>query len=135
MASLTRLTPQKREHFVTQLYEHGNVTLAARSIGLSRQALYQAREGDPEFAAAWEDAVESYADLLEAECDRRAVLGVQRPVLYRGEVVDVDYREYSDSLLMFRLKALRPEKYRERHDHTGKGGGPLVINMVDYANS
>jgi hypothetical protein len=122
---------------VARLYEHGNVTLAARSIGLSRQALYQAREQDPEFAAAWEEAVESYIDLLEAECDRRAVHGVRQPVLYKGAVVDVDYRAYSDSLLMFRLKALRPDKYRERAavQHLGKDDGPIVINMVDYAAS
>lgn len=135
MANLTILTPKKREQFVSQLYEHGNVTLAARAVGVSRQAMYQAREQDPELRAAWEDAIESYADLLEAEADRRAVVGVRRPIVYQGEVVDVDYREYSDSLLMFRLKALRPKKYRDSVKHVGHDDGPIVINMVDYAAS
>ena len=52
--------------------------------------------------------------LLEAEADRRAVEGVVKPLFYKGQRLPVEVREYSDVLLMFRLKALRPEQYRER---------------------
>ncbi len=33
--------------------------------------------------------------------------------------------KYSDSLLMFLLRGLRPERYRERTEVTGKDGGPI----------
>ena len=31
----------------------------------------------------------------------------------------------SDTMLIFMLKAARPEKYRDRHELTGAGGGPI----------
>ena len=36
-------------------------------------------------------------------------------------------REYSDTLLIFLLKGARPEKYHERHQHTGVEGSPLTL--------
>ena len=56
---------------------------------------------------------------LEAEVYRRAVIGVERPITVAGERVMV--REYSDRLLMFLLKAEKPEKYRDRREvkHSG----------------
>ena len=38
-------------------------------------------------------------------------------------------RRYSDTLLIFRLKAEAPDKYRERisTEHSGPGGGPMVL--------
>jgi hypothetical protein len=67
---------------------------------------------------------------------RRAVKGVERPMIPRGQVattwideggnyvpegspkavqlVRLTIREYSDTLLIFLLRAARPEKYRER---------------------
>jgi hypothetical protein len=65
--------------------------------------------------ARWDEALEDAADRLEAEAFRRAVRGVDRPVVYRGERVGTVH-EFSDALLMFLLKAARPEKYRDRFD-------------------
>jgi hypothetical protein len=134
MANRTILTPEKRAEFLDHLFEHGNVTVAARSIGVSRSSLYEARERDADFAAAWDNSVQSYCDLLEYEADRRAMTGVEKPLLYKGAIV-AHVQEYSDALLMFRLKSLRPEKYRERAsvEHGGQGGGPLEIHITRYA--
>ena len=38
--------------------------------------------------------------------------------------------DYSDTLLIFLLKGLRPQKYRERYEHTGANGGPIAIQPV-----
>ena len=54
-----------------------------------------------------------YVEKLEAEVDRRAIEGIDHPVIYKGSITDT-YKEYSDNLLMFRLKKLRPE-YRENY--------------------
>ena len=48
-----------------------------------------------------------------------------KPVFYQGKPCGA-VQEYSDSLLMFMLKAHDP-KYREKqtHEHTGADGGPI----------
>ena len=46
---------------------------------------------------------------LEAEADRRGYTGVPEAVFYKGVHVG-DRTRYSDALLMFRLKALAPER-------------------------
>jgi hypothetical protein len=33
--------------------------------------------------------------------------------------------------MIFRLKALDPNKYRERHELTGPDGGPVLIKEVE----
>jgi hypothetical protein len=57
---------------------------------------------------------------LEDEAVRRAYEGVERPVFQGGKQVGV-VREYSDTLLIFLLKALRPEKYRGVVPKTRRG--------------
>lgn len=41
-----------------------------------------------------------------------------------GKVVG-KIRDYSDSLLIFLLKAKQPEVYRDRFDHSGRGENPV----------
>jgi len=61
---------------------------------------------------------------LEAEAWRRAVEGVEKPVFQGGVQVGV-IREFSDSVLMFLLRARKPEVYWERYDVT-KASQPLI---------
>ena len=46
------------------------------------------------------------------------MFGVKQPVFYKGEVCG-SVRKYSDVLLIFLLKGLRPEVYRENRHITG----------------
>jgi len=117
------------------LSSSGNVTDAARRSCISRREWYKVRKEDPYFAADWDEAVEEYTDHLEAEADRRAVEGVTRQIYFdnKGEVIG-ETRNYSDTLMIFRLKGLRPEMYKERsaNELSGPGGGPLVVaNLTD----
>jgi hypothetical protein len=52
------------------------------------------------------------SDLLEEEADRRGRDGYDEAVFYRGEEAGTR-RKYSDGLLLARLKALKPQDYRE----------------------
>ena len=106
-------TEAKRAVFLDVLEKTSGVTTAARAAGVSRKTAYEHRNKDPEFAARWDEAEDSYADRLVREAYRRAVDGVDEPVYQQGELVGV-IRRYSDSLLNSKLKAHRPEKYRER---------------------
>ena len=58
----------------------------------------------PEF----EDADEEVTETLEREATRRASKGTLKPVFYQGKVCG-EIREYSDTLLIFLLKARRPD--------------------------
>ena len=57
--------------------------------------------------------------LVDRNAKRRAIDGVEEPVYYRGQKVGTK-KWYSDTLLMFLLKKLRPE-YREAHKKTHDG--------------
>jgi hypothetical protein len=77
---------------------------------------------------------ERIADMLEDEAIRRGCHGVERPVLHMGKQVMLGEegnlqplfeREYSDALLIMMLKALRPEKYRDRSNVKVEWDGDL----------
>ena len=125
--ALTKVTRQRaRETFLAELARRGNVSAAAEIATMSRRWFYEEREGDPQFAAAWDEALETAIDAMELEARRRAVEGVEKPIIGRvGKDQDgiiTTVREYSDSLMTLLLKAHRPDKYRERQqiEHTGE---------------
>jgi hypothetical protein len=80
--------------FLRTLAKHGNITAAADAAGISRRAAYDLREKDPEFKTQWDEAIERALDKLEEEAFKRAT-------------------STSDVLLIFLLKARRPEVYRQ----------------------
>lgn len=122
-------TAKSKERFIKALREFGgNVFRAAKLVKLSRTALYNYRKEDPEFAEAWDNALEDGFDDLEAEARRRALEGYDEPVYHGGEQVGF-VRRYSDTLLIFLLKGARPEKYRERYDVKNKVQGSLNISI------
>ena len=112
--------------------EYGNVSTAARIAGCSRRVVYDWQEHDDEFAMAFREAELTATETLEAEARRRAVEGVttETPIIRNGEVVStVVETRYSDTLLIFLLKARAPEKYRERFDVT-TAGEPLLKTIT-----
>ena len=133
----SKLTPKKLQEFLNELAETGNVLATAKMLNLSRRDLYRVRKEDPDFHAAWEEAMDQAADHLEAEARRRAVEGWEEPVFYQGIETGL-VRKYSDTLLIFLLKGARPEKYRDRvsTELSGPGGAPLAtaINVYLPAN-
>jgi hypothetical protein len=117
-----KLTEACQRHFLEALCETSNVTRAAALSGTSRTRVYELRNRDPAFAAAWEDAEEVAADRLEDEARRRAVEGVPEPLVSAGKLVRDDdgqpiiIRRYSDNLLLALIKARRPPP-RQRSVH------------------
>jgi hypothetical protein len=129
----TPADPSWHEKWLKVFAEFGVIGTACKAVGVDRSTAYNHREQFPDFAEAWDQAREDAADLFEEELRRRAIEGVVKPVYYEGRRVDDGtIKTYSDTLLIFRLKALRPEVYREHFDHriSGPGGGALQINIV-----
>lgn len=128
-------TPVWQKAFLAALAETGIVTRAAEAAGVETSTVYSLREVDEAFADAWRIARESAADRMEAEALRRAVDGVDEPVFGSGGVgvgsVKVgSIRRYSDTLLIFLLKGIRPDKYRERRELSGKVDGSLEVKNI-----
>ncbi len=108
-----------RGAFIERLKATGNVTLAAIGAGVNRQHAYRTRNRNKTFRRRWDDALDQAVDLLDGEARRRAT-GIKRDIYYAGEVVGTE-NVYSDSLLMFLLKAHRPTLYRDnvKVEHSG----------------
>jgi hypothetical protein len=95
---------------------------------MSRSAAYDWKKADHEFEKDWQAAEETGTDALEDEARRRAMDGVDKPVFYKGQRCGY-VREYSDTLLIFTLKARRPEKYREV-PQPGAGGQDTLRELL-----
>src|SRR5207249_3229027 len=85
---------QWRGKFLRSLARSPSVALAARHSGVAKRTCYDAREADPEFASAWDKALNLSIGKLEHEGFKRALKNDSR-------------------LLEFYLKAHLPEIYRE----------------------
>ena len=102
------------DRFIMRLRDSGNVRLACQAAGVPRSTAYRWRDRWATFNAEWDEAIEDACDILEETAWKRAV------------------REGSDRLLMFLLKAHRPDRFKERSqvEHSGQGGGPITITMT-----
>lgn len=101
--------------FLDSLSRTGNVLLSCKAAHIGRRTVYNCRERSEKFARLWDEAIEASNDVLEAEARRRGAQGIDRPIYFQGRRIDV-VKEYSDTLLIFLLKANRPEKFRDNYD-------------------
>ncbi len=99
-----------KRRFLDMLASGASVRAATEALGIKSDAPYRWREDDTEFAVRWRHAEEAGTDLIEEEAYRRAVKGVEKPVYRGGEVVG-HVADFSDTMLMFLLKARRPDRY------------------------
>lgn len=106
-------TPECDAKFFAALENGHPVRGACEAAGYARRCVYRWRKEDQDFAAGWREALSIAGDLLEEEADRRGRDGYDEPVYFRGEERGAK-RRYSDGLLLARLKAIRPDDYRER---------------------
>lgn len=128
-----RILPKgwKREFFKA-LGECGVVTYSAKRAGVSVTTIQRYRKSDPKFLERFDDALESAVEAMELEARRRAVDGTAKPVYQGGKLVG-HIQEYSDVLLIFLLKANRPEKYRESASVIGSVNMRLPAANQSYA--
>lgn len=102
----------------------GNIFRACEKSRVGRRTHYDWLESDERYTAIFRDLKEQWVEVLEAEADRRGKDGVSKPVFYQGKVCG-HIREFSDVLLIVRLKALAPERYRENVNLSGNVGLPV----------
>jgi hypothetical protein len=115
--------------FLAAYAETGVLKNAAKAAGVTRVNHCRWMKEDPAYAEKFEQLFEQVCERFEAEAIRRAVDGYQDPVYQAGKLVG--YRlKYSDTLLMFMLKAMRPEKYREKLPEFSIENNPQVAVYI-----
>ena len=122
----TTRTPEKDTRFFEAVAGGLPIGEAAAAAGYSRRSVYEYKEADAEFASRWQEADDLAVDRMEKEADRRALDGTEKPVFHQGNECG-RIREFSDVLLMFRLKGKRPKIYRDNAsvELAGKNGGKI----------
>lgn len=118
LTTAQKVSLKKRQLFLDTLAQTGRVITAATAAGFTDTSyLHRLRREDEDFARQWNEAIEAAADVLEEEATRRAVDGVLEPVFYKGDVVGYK-TNYSDQLMMFLLRGLRPDKFNPKQGDT-----------------
>ena len=93
-----KLTVGVKQAFVALIAGGYSPTRAAKEVGVSRQAAYKQRSADPDFSAAWGEALEQQADLYEDALRKAAI------------------DQHNIGGIIFGLKNLRSAKWRDRHE-------------------
>jgi len=99
------------DRFLDRLRNSGNVYASCKAAGVPRRTVYNWRDKWVTFRDDWDEALEDACDILELEAWRRAM------------------QENSDRLLMFLLKAHRPERFKDRSETDVNLGGEILIEM------
>lgn len=116
-------TAHLKKAFLDDYAQTGNIGGSAQAVGVSRRTVYNWRDKSATFAEALEVAALAGQRELEVEARRRAI---------EGTVNRFGEKEYSDTLLIFLLKARDPKRYAtQRTELTGREGGPLEYSDAD----
>lgn len=134
----THPTRDFRKIFLEHLAKTANVTESCRIAGCGRTTVHEWRRDEPDFAAAWDDALDAATDALEFAARQRAVDGIEEYVVSMGQIVrdpetgkPLKQKKYSDALTALLLKAHRPERFRERHEVKQTGNVTLQFSKDD----
>ena len=92
--------------FLDALAATGNVSASALAAGCERSTAYKARERDPGFAEAWDEALERSDDVLRLHARRLAMGYFTRRRVVAGEIVEEPI--YSERVLIELLKSRDP---------------------------
>jgi len=98
------IKPGWRKRFLAELAKYGTVIGACKKANITRAYAATEYKRDLAFATAWDEAVQACTESIEAAAVGRARDGVN------------DKRRYSDGLVPFLLKGMKPEKYSDRLD-------------------
>lgn len=115
-----------QEKFLKSFSMTANVRAACMSAGIDRSQIYRWQEHDQDFSMRFKVAEQDANDLIRGELFRRAVQGIEKPVVSMGKVVygkdgkPLTERAYSDQLLSLLAKSRMPEfRDKQQIEHTG----------------
>jgi hypothetical protein len=105
-----RTTSERIQAFLQAYSETCNVVAACRLCGIARRTHYAWLKKYPRYAEVFKESQRAAGDYLESEAVDRASKGWLEPVYYQGAVCG-HVRRFSDGLLKFLLRGLKPDVY------------------------
>lgn len=129
------LAHPKKRAFLANYERTGNITVACDAAGVGRTTYYRWAEHDDAFTVAARQARDAAADYLEEHARLWATEGLPtvKEIYEDGKLVRrEESTERHATLLIFLLKGLKPEKYRERYDVSGDGPTPVRVDRPAY---
>lgn len=109
----------RKRKFLDALGKGGCLRDAARKVGVSHQTVYNHQARDPQFAKQCELALSMASTDVELHAWERGVVGVEEPIVYRGEIIGTRLKR-SDAVLKLLLQATKPRKYGPNPGFTRK---------------
>lgn len=105
----------RQEAFLAEFAHCGAVNVSASVAGHSVASYeFWVSQDTYGFQKRYDLAQACYLENCVIEIDRRAFEGINKPIYYKGKLIDT-IKDYSDNLAMFRVKKLDPS-YRDSHD-------------------
>lgn len=156
------ITKVKQKAFLAGFARAGSVLGASHLTKIDRSYHYDWLKSDQEYQRDFLHAKAETIDRLEHELNRRAFVGIRKPVIYKGAlqfepardakgnvkrdkrgqaILSTDplfLREYSDTLLMFWLKSLDRPRFQDNQNIqvSGPAEGPIPISIdVRFVNA
>ncbi len=123
-------TDEKQRRFIEVLADSGIVSLAAKSVGMSRESANRLRRSPhgAAFSRAWDTARHHAASALEDIAFERAIEGVEHHVFDENGHIICTKRVYNDRLLTFLLGALKPERYGRQAQQHSASQAPVTLD-------
>lgn len=119
----------KKRAFLAAYREAGTIRGALSATGISSSTHYKWLSDSEEYQKDFEKAQRASVVALEEEARRRAIEGVAEPIFGKnGEQVGTKMR-YSDTMLIFLLKANHPSKFGDKLEQTNKGTTTAPIQV------
>lgn len=130
-------TVERKLQYIEALKATGRFYTSALRVGIDESTAVEHRRQDPEFKRLCDEAKQTWIDeVLVAEATRRAIEGVEEPIIggrYKDEII-THVRRYSDGLLTFLARAARPE-FRDGADAAAGGGSGSASIMFIPASA
>jgi hypothetical protein len=115
-----RITDTQKALVLEAIAKSGNYTIAAQHAGITRETIRQEAKRDKKFDIDIQSARDAYADVLEAILDKR---------------LKNDNDKMGAILLMFALKANKPDKYRELSTVKHEGNIKIISGVPRPSNT
>ena len=129
LAEFADVTDRRQRAFLAGFAIGKGIKAAQRLSGVHWRSHYRWLEDDPRYCECFELVERVLADEAEEEAYRRAFLGYETSVSWRGKVRSV-HKGYSDALAVFLLRGMKPERYRRRAGEPVTGRPtPLLITI------
>lgn len=133
-------TPVQQNQFLEALASTGIIASACRTAGVSYATVTALRKSNDDFATAWDIALETATDSLEAEARRRALEGYQEPVIHQGQMTPLWERDPLDGSIVMEqydtgLRVDDKPSYGQRPKQLVVDGVPQWLTIRKHSDS